>query len=128
MPHLRRSEFGRFAFPALPGGANLCLAYGAEEMSQASGLLQLGADEQNLVGADVFDRMRRERRRPLRDWVRWRWPDRAAIEEQIAVTIAADKIALPGDVDRGGPTMRVHGYDVARRDANFEDADEFIFK
>ena len=64
----------------------------------------------------------------MRHWLGGRRTAGAAIEKQIAVAVAPEKIALLRNVNRARPTMGVDGYEVTGRDAHLENADAFVFK
>ena len=78
--------------------------------------------------ADIFDRVRRHRPQPLRRRIALRSGSTARIENYFPVAIAANEIARALHVNDARSFMRVHGHRPARRDADIENADAFIFQ
>jgi len=72
--------------------------------------------------------MRRQRRHPLDERLGWRRPERAAVEEQVALAVPPQEIALLGDVDCARPPMCVNRHRFARRDPNLENSHALVFK
>src|SRR6516165_5736595 len=76
----------------------------------------------NLRGSNVLHRMRRQGPRPLRHrGCRWR-SGGTAVKEQIPMLIAADEVTGTQNIYCGGPSMSVHGHNLAGFDANYQDS------
>src|SRR6516162_2544345 len=76
----------------------------------------------NLRASNVLHRMRRQGPGPLRHRsCVWR-SGRTAVKEQIPMLIAADEVTGTQNIDCGGPSMSVHGHNLARFDADFQDS------
>lgn len=91
-------------------------------------IFQFGDDEKDFAVADIFDGVRRKRRRPLHGRLTGRRAGGTAIEEQISFGVASEEIALLDHVDSAGPAMRMNGHERARRDARFNHAYAIIFE
>jgi len=89
-------------------------------------VFKLEADQVNLRMADVFDAVRRQAFDPRSRGQGVR--ELPAIEQNVSLTVAADKVAEADRVIDSGPAVSVNRNRIANRDASVQYAHPFILK
>jgi len=82
----------------------------------------------NLGGPHVLNGMRRQRREPLCGWMRNRKGRCASVKEKFSLPVPADEVRGAYREDHARPAMRVYGNELARWNANLQDAHPIVFE